>query len=104
MRRKGDMPFSELMQSLSTFFAAEILRLNSVSLSYQTVLERSIDAPLLDEVLNWVEKKIFEENMDKKAENVENVWAKAEDTEGGGRCITIFLKPLKPTTRLILMN
>jgi hypothetical protein len=55
-RRKGDMPFEGLMQSLSTFFATEMLRLNSVSLSYQTVSQRLVDAPMLTEVLNWVEK------------------------------------------------
>lgn len=87
MRRKGDMPFDALMQSLSTFFAAEILRLNSVSLSYQTVLQRSIDAPLLDEVLNWVEKNdLFQgENApleDNSATNAENSVAKSENTEG----------------------
>ena len=87
MRRKGDMPFSELVQSLSTFFAAEILRLNSVSLSYQTVLQRSIDAPLLDEVLNWLEKSNgFEANEDASDSFIEkkeaNVLARHEATEG----------------------
>jgi hypothetical protein len=88
MRRKGDMPFGELMQSLSTFFAAEILRLNSVSLSYQTVLQRSIEAPLLNEVLNWLEKgDLFEGNNELSAEDSEkkgvNVIARHEATEGG---------------------
>ncbi len=54
-RRKGEMPFEELMQSLSKFFAAEMLRLNSFSLSYQNVSQRSIEAPLLKEVLNLLE-------------------------------------------------
>ena len=93
-RRKGDMPFGELMQSLSTFFAAEILRLNSVSLSYQTVLQRSIDAPLLDEVLHWLEKnKLFEadnatednEKGPKDAHTLakpENALPKPDNTEG----------------------
>ena len=79
-RRKGDMPFDELMRSLSTFFAAEILRLNSVSLSYQTVLQRSIDAPLLDEVLNWLEKSdLFEANNEISDGFIEQ---KEENTEG----------------------
>jgi hypothetical protein len=74
IRRKGEMPFAELMHSLSSFFASEMLRLNSVSLSYQTVSKKTIDAPLLKEVLNWIENSTLfldSELLESDEQNIE---------------------------------
>ena len=55
--RKGEMPFEAMSAELTAFFAAETLRQACLQLSYQAVSAREISLPMLDEVIDWVEKQ-----------------------------------------------
>ena len=71
-RRKGEIPYNDLSNSLLGFFKSELLRLGSATLSYQAVSKRLYQLPLLDETITLFEKNAYEINL-KNDENTEGV-------------------------------
>ena len=72
-RRKGDIPLNDLAMSLTLFYASELFRLSSFSLSYQAVAQREFRLPLLSEVLVWFETSDFGRKHADFGENTEGV-------------------------------
>ena len=69
-RRKGEMPYQNLFDSLVKFYIIEILRHRSVALSYQTVAHGHYEVPLFESVIELLEKGNF---LKKNANNTEGV-------------------------------
>jgi hypothetical protein len=87
-RRKGEIPYNELADTLLGFFKAELLRLGSATLSYGAVSKRTYEIPLLNETISLFEEKgniaknnfaplrdIPVENLNKSSETIEEIAA-----------------------------
>jgi hypothetical protein len=72
-RRKGEIPYNDLVESLLGFFKTEILRLGCATLQYQTVSKRNYQLPLLNEVIYLFEEEIL---------TLQNSLINFDDTEG----------------------
>jgi hypothetical protein len=70
-RRKGEIPYNDLANSLEEFFKAELLRLGSATLSYKSVSKRTYQLPLLDEIIVTFEEKFKKIYSDFKKSDIE---------------------------------
>ncbi len=67
MRRKGDMPFEELFEALNSFYISGLLKNACAALYNKTTTFEKYQLPLLDTVIEWVEKN---ENLYENTEGV----------------------------------
>lgn len=59
MTKRKEIPYNSITSALTDFFIAEILRLGSVTLSYQTTSHKVFDSPLLKAVLNFLSENDY---------------------------------------------
>ena len=69
-RRKGEVPYEAIAESLTQFFCTEVLRHNCEAQSYKAVIGRDLKMDFLDETIHWFEAKMGEKELEGSTDNL----------------------------------